>query len=554
MGQNLQLKAGSALFSNSHTFLFTMTPSFKWLVLSPLLIALAACGGGGGDDGNPAGGVTPSSTPTNWSAQAYVKASNADGGDFFGSSVAIDGDTMVVGAVAEDSSLRTVINGIGSSSSNSARDAGAVYVYVRNGGNWIQQAYLKAPNAEAGDAFGTSVAISGDTIVVGALLEDSSQTTITNGSTASADNTAGGSGAAYVFVRNTANGTWIQQAYLKAPNAKSGDEFGTGVAISGDTIVVGAFREGSSQTTITNGSTASADNAVYASGAAYVFVRSGSTWSQQAYLKAPNAEASDVFGISVDISGDTIVVGASFEASAQNTISNGTAASADNTARLSGAAYVFVRSGSSWSQQAYLKAANAQASDFFGDAVAISGDTIVVGASGEDSSQTTITQGSTASVDNSADGSGAAYVFVRSGLTWSQQAYLKAPNADVNDAFGRHVAVHGDTIVIGVNDEAGNQTSISNGSTASADNAASHAGAAYVFVRSGSSWSQQAYLKAPNAEADDNFGLAVAVHANTILVGAVGEASKQTSITNGGTASGDNSASFAGAAYVFARN
>jgi hypothetical protein len=484
MGQNLQLKAGSALFSNSHTFLFTMTPSFKWLVLSPLLIALAACGGGGGDDGNPAGGVTPSSTPTNWSAQAYVKASNADGGDFFGSSVAIDGDTMVVGAVAEDSSLRTVINGIGSSSSNSARDAGAVYVYVRNGGNWIQQAYLKAPNAEAGDAFGTSVAISGDTIVVGALLEDSSQTTITNGSTASADNTAGGSGAAYVFVRNTANGTWIQQAYLKAPNAKSGDEFGTGVAISGDTIVVGAFREGSSQTTITNGSTASADNAVYASGAAYVFVRSGSSWSQQAYLKA----------------------------------------------------------------------ANAQASDFFGDAVAISGDTIVVGASGEDSSQTTITQGSTASVDNSADGSGAAYVFVRSGLTWSQQAYLKAPNADVNDAFGRHVAVHGDTIVIGVNDEAGNQTSISNGSTASADNAASHAGAAYVFVRSGGSWSQQAYLKAPNSEANDNFGYAVAVHANTILVGAVGEASKQTSITNGGTASADNSAVDSGAAYVFVRN
>jgi hypothetical protein len=554
MGQNLQLKAGPALFSNPHTFLFTMTPSFKWLVLSPLLIALAACGGGGGDDGNPAGGVTPSSTPTNWSAQAYVKASNAEAGDYFGNSVAIDGDTMVVAAAAEDSGERTVINGIGSSSNNSALDAGAVYVYVRNGSNWIQQAYLKAPNAEAGDEFGTSVAISGDTIVVGALLEDSSQTTITNGSTASADNTAGSSGAAYVFLRNTANGTWGQQAYLKAPNPASSDRFGYCVAISNDTIVVGAYDEDSSQTTITNGSAASADNAARASGAAYVYLRSGSTWSQQAYLKAPNAGAGDLFGISVDISDDTIVVGASQESSAQTTISNGSTAGVDNTAVLSGAAYVFVRSGSSWSQQAYLKAANSQSNDFFGYAVAISGDTIAVGALGEDSSQTTITNGISASVDNSATGSGAAYVFVRSGLTWSQQAYLKAPNADVNDAFGSHVAVHGDTIVIGVNDEAGNQTSISNGSTASADNAASHAGAAYVFVRSGGSWSQQAYLKAPNSEANDNFGYAVAVHANTILVGAVGEASKQTSITNGGTASGDNSASFAGAAYVFARN
>ncbi|MCZ8240149.1 MAG: FG-GAP repeat protein [Leptospiraceae bacterium] len=190
------------------------------------------------------------------------------------------------------------------------------------------------------------------------------------------------------------NGNWSQQAYLKAPNAEANDQFGYSVSISGDTIVVGAIYEDSNQTTITNGATASSNNIAVDSGAAYVFVRSGSNWSHQAYLKAPNAEAGDVFGYSVSISGDTIVVGANFEASNQTTITNGATASSNNSADDSGAAYVFVRSGSNWSNQAYLKAPNAEASDYFGYS-AISGDTIVVGAIGEASNQTTITNGAT---------------------------------------------------------------------------------------------------------------------------------------------------------------
>jgi hypothetical protein len=135
----------------------------------------------------------------------------------------------------------------------------------------VQEAYLKAPNAGPGDAFGRSVAVSGDTVAVGAYAEDSNQTTITNGATASADNSAAESGAVYIFRRTGV--TWAHEAYLKAPNAQSGDLFGSSVAVSGDTVAVGANFEDSNQTTITNGATASADNSAIYAGAVYIFVR-----------------------------------------------------------------------------------------------------------------------------------------------------------------------------------------------------------------------------------------------------------------------------------------
>jgi hypothetical protein len=136
---------------------------------------------------------------------------------------------------------------------------------------WIQDAYLKAPNADADDNFGHSVAVSGDTVAVGAWGEDSNQTTITNGPTASADNSASNAGAVYVFRRTGV--TWAQESYLKAPNAGASDNFGYSVAVSGDTVAVGAYFEDSNQTTITNGATASADNSASSAGAVYIFVR-----------------------------------------------------------------------------------------------------------------------------------------------------------------------------------------------------------------------------------------------------------------------------------------
>ncbi len=481
-------------------------------------------------------------------SKAYIKASNAGEQDEL-TMVAISGDTIVAGTSKEESLQTTITNGSGASSDDTGSGVGAAYVFNRSDSIWSQQAYLKAPNAESSDAFGGSVAISAETIVVGAHMESSSQATITNGSSASSDNSASESGAGYVFVRNGSN--WSSQAYLKAPNAETGDRFGKVVAISGDTIVIGSQYEGSNQTTITNGSGASADNSAADSGAAYVFVRSGTTWSQQAYLKASNAEAGDRFGVNVAISGDTIVVGASEEDSAQTTITNGSGASVDNSTVESGAAYVFVRSGTTWSQQAYLKAPNAGSGDEFGSTIAISGDTIAVGAPYESSAQAIIT--TIASSDNSASESGAVYVFVRSGTTWSHQAYLKPSNIDAGDRFGAALSISDDTIVSGTPVEASNQVSITNGSGASSDNSATGAGAAYVFVRNGATWTQRAYLKAPNAEAMDYYGFC-AISGDTIAVSSMFESSNQTTITNGDTASSDNSLPESGAIYVITRD
>jgi hypothetical protein len=210
-------------------------------------------------------------------------------------------------------------------------NSGAAYVFVREGTNWIQQAYLKASNTGAGDNFGSSVAISGDTLVVGAELEGSKATGV-NGN--QSDNSATEAGAAYVFVRNWTN--WSQQVYLKASNTGSVDNFGgASVAIFGDTVVVGAPYEASNATGV-NGD--QSDNSAPGAGAAYVFVRSATNWSQQAYLKPSNTRAFGEFGLSLAISGDTVVVGADGD------FSNATGVNGDQSntnAPFSGAAYVF---------------------------------------------------------------------------------------------------------------------------------------------------------------------------------------------------------------------
>ncbi|HQW82304.1 MAG TPA: FG-GAP repeat protein, partial [Pseudomonadota bacterium] len=264
-----------------------------------------------------------------------------------------------------------------------------------------------------------------------------------------------------------------QQAYLKASNTGVVDSFGWSVAISGDTVVVGAQAEDSNSTTI-NGD--QSNNAAGEAGAAYVFVRTAGIWSQQAYLKASNTDADDRFGISVAISGDTIVVGATYEDSNSVVINAG---QGNNAAADAGAAYVFVRSGSIWSQQAYLKASNTDAVDRFGGSVAIFNNTVVVGAVNESSNSTTINGGQS---NNAANYAGAAYVFERSGSSWSQQAYLKASNTDINDFFGLSVAVAGNTIAVGTAYEDSNSTVI-NGDQS--NNSATNAGAVYVFERSG---------------------------------------------------------------------
>ncbi len=389
----------------------------------------------------------------------------------------------------------------------------------------VQQAYLKASNTEAGDAFGFSVAISGDTVVVGARNEASNATGI-NGN--HGNNATPKAGAAYVFVRGA--GGWSQQAYLKASNAEAGDEFGYAVAISGDTIIVGAPLE-DSKATGANGN--QGDNSTPDSGAAYVFVRNAGSWGQQAYLKSSNPDIADLFAWSVGISGDTAVVGAWLEASANGNQS-------DNSAAVSGAAYVFARTAGNWSQQSYLKASNTEAGDAFGWTVAISGETIIIGAPFEAGIPGNPN-------NNSASGSGAVYVFVRSAGVWNQQTYLKASNTEAGDAFGWSVGISDGTIIVGAPFESSDATTI-NGNQS--DNSASVAGAAYVFVGSAGLWSQQAYLKASNTDIADLFGWSVAISGERAVVGSQGESSDAVGI-NGNQY--NNTSIYSGAAYAFVR-
>jgi uncharacterized delta-60 repeat protein len=460
--------------------------------------------------------------------QAYLKPSNTTSNDQFGFSVAISGDTAVVGASGEDSNA-TGVNG--DEINNLASAAGAVYVFVRNNGAWTQQAYLKASNTDADDRFGSTVAISGDTLVIGAEGEDSNATTVNGDGT---NNLASDAGAVYVFVRN--NGVWTQQAYLKASNTGAGDAFGTSVALSADTVMIGAQGEDSNATTVNgNGS----DNSTSDAGAAYVFVRNNGVWTQQAYLKAANSGVQDLFGKAVAVSGETALIGASGENSNATGV-NGDGA--NNTLQFAGAAYIFVRNNGVWTQQAYLKASNTDAFDSFGAALALSGDTAIVAAFREDSNATGVNGDQT---NNVASNAGAAYVFVRNNGAWTQQAYLKASNAEAEDYFGTAIAVSGDSAVIAASDESSNAVGIGG---SGANNNWPDSGAAYVFTRSGTTWTQSSYLKASNTGFLDRFGSSVAMSGSTIIVGAPFEDSSATGV-NGNQA--DDSASGVGAAYVF---
>jgi hypothetical protein len=358
---------------------------------------------------------------TTWSQQQKLKVSDSPDSFAGGLSVAIIGETIVVGASDND------------------LGAGAAFTFVRSGTTWSQQQKLVATDGAEDDKFGYSVAISADTVVVGAVAD-------TIGVRKS-------QGSAYVFGQG---GT--EQARVIASDGAASDAFGRGVAISGDTVVVGADGDDIGANTD--------------QGSAYVFVRSGATWSQQQKLVATDGVTRDNFGFSVAISGETIVVGAYQD---------------------KGAAYVFIRSGIIWSQQQKLVPTDGAAGDNFGYSVAISGDTIVVGALG---------------IEVGADvPRGSAYVFVRSGTKWTQQAKLTAFNGDGVAGIGNSVSINGDTLVIGhPYDYFGGNAS---------------QGSAYVFVRSGTVWTQQARLTASDGAAGDDFGYSVAISGETIVVGAL---------------------------------
>lgn len=345
---------------------------------------------------------------------------------------------------------------VGSYSESQQR--GRVRVLVRSGTTWNQQAVLTAGDSQIGDLFGWSVDLSGDVAVVGAI------------------GTAGGDpGAAYVFTRTGT--TWTQQAILTAADGAPADEFGDSVAVSGDTVVVGAAYH---------------DGAANNAGAAYVFTRSGAAWSQQAKLVAPSGAVDDLFGYSVGLDADTAVVGAF--ARDVGTVEN------------AGAAFVFTRTAGTWTLQQQLVALDPSDWDLLGYSVDISGDTIAAGAYLDD------TKG---------DAAGSAHVFIRSAGVWTRQAELVALDGSPADFFGWSVAVDGDLAVVGaMNDDA----------------AALYGGSAYTFTRTGTTWLAPAKLVGSDTASEDSFGYSVAIDGRTAAVGAPGA---------------DRAAAGSGSVYVF---
>ncbi|MBR9814373.1 hypothetical protein GYB61_11025, partial [bacterium] len=382
-----------------------------------------------------------------WSQQQKLTASDGAADDRFGSPVALSGDTALIGAPFDD---------------DAGNNSGSAYVFTRSGAVWSQQTNLTANDGAAGDRFGTSVALSADTALIGASLDDEP---------------GSGSGSVYVFTRS---GTvWSQQQKLTANDGAASDQFGTSVALLGDTALIGAPFD---------------DDSGPSSGSAYVFTRSGVVWSQQQKLTANDGVASDEFGTSVALSGDTALIGAIDD---------------DDAGSDSGSAYVFTRSDAVWSQQQKLTASDGAADDQFGFSVALSGDTALIGAFGD---------------DDAGSNSGSAYVFTLSGAVWSPQAKLTASDGTTFDQFGFSVALSGDTALIGAFGD---------------DDAGSSSGSAYVFTRSGAVWSQQQKLTAIDGAGADQFGTVVALSGDTALIGAFAD---------------DDAGSFSGSAYVFTRS
>ncbi|HWN71627.1 MAG TPA: cadherin-like beta sandwich domain-containing protein, partial [Haliangium sp.] len=306
---------------------------------------------------------------------------------------------------------------------------------------------------------------------------------------------AGGAERAYQL--NLRRGAAVaQHAYAKASNTGPGDELGFSLALSGDTLAVGAPYEDSPSQGVGGDEGDGAGD----SGAVYVFRRDGNVWKQEAYLKASNAGVGDDFGYSVELAGDLLVVGAPYEDGA----ALGVNGPSDEGASDSGAAYVFRRAGDTWQQEAYLKASNTGAGDNLGWSVTVDGDTVAVGARAEDSSSRGVDG---AQADDGVSDAGAVYVFRHGGNTWVQEAYVKASNTGREDNFGRNLTLHGDTLAVSARFE----DSSSRGVNGEQENdEAVNSGAVYVFRRVGASWGQEAYLKASNTGFEDDFGLSLA--------------------------------------------
>jgi hypothetical protein len=412
----------------------------------------------------------------------------------------------------------------------SSYSAGAVRIYTASNDGWTQQALVKASNTGLNDQFGSAVAISGDgnTLAVSAPFEDSGSTGINGDGT---DNSISQSGAVYLFTRN--GDAWSQAAYVKASNtgdSEDGDTFGYSISLSddGSTLAVGATSEDSASALIDGDQS---DDSAMASGAVYVFVRSGEDWTQQAYIKTSNNTAGVLFGYSValDDDGNTLVASAYDEEGGR------------------GAVYLFTLSEGGWSEEVRLQASNIEGQDSMGVWLNISDDgkTVAVGSPDEDSFLTGVAPADQAANDQVTNTSaGAVYIFARNEGTWRQQAFIKASNTGLEDWFGFRLALSGDGDTLAAaapNEDGGGQGTGGNQN----DDSASEAGAVYIYRRSGVTWNNEAYIKGSNTGQFDEFGSAVALSREgaAMVVGARFE--------DGEAGDGPGEITDSGAVYVF---
>jgi hypothetical protein len=417
-------------------------------------------------------------TAQNWEQLTKAITSDRATNDNFGFSVAINGDYAIVGAPFEDENGNMTVD-----------KAGAAYIFKWTGTTWVQEAKIVASDRSPDDWFGTSVSISGDYVVVGAYLKDDNATTMNTG-------------AAYIFKRT---GTaWNQEAKIVATNGAEEDRFGYSVAISGDYALVGAYNESED---------AAEDNTQISSGSAYIFKRTGTVWAQETKIVASDRDTYDQFGWSVALSGDYAIVGAPFEG--------------DNPSLASaGAAYVFKRSGTTWTQETKVVASDRAENDEFGTSVAISGDYAIVGAAYEDEDATDM---------NTQADAGSAYIFKRAGTAWAQEAKIVAFDRAEGDNFGTSVSISNDYAIVGayVEDE-----------DAASTNPLPDAGSAYIFKRTGTTWYQEAKIVASDRAESDFFGVSVAISGSNAVVGAFYEDED---------AADANTLTEAGSAYFFKR-
>ncbi len=362
---------------------------------------------------------------------------------FFGVSASLSGDTAVAGAMGAQ------VGGVAS---------GAALVYVRDGTSWIRQATLSDASAAANAYFGHTVAIDGDTVAVGA---PGGPTTF-------------GPGSVYVYVRS--NGLWSLQQHILATDGSNLDQFGYSVALSGDTLLVGAPSD--------------SPGTPYGQGSAYVYTRTAGVWSQQAKFTETTPAVAHYFGSQVALHGDTAMVGAS----------------AANAYR--GAVEVFVRNDGTWSRQTRLVAADGEAGDQFGGAIAVHGDTAAIGAFLDD-------------IDGQ-QWKGSTHVFARNNGVWALQQQLLLDDSGSTPQFGLGVAIDEDDLLVGARVETVSLT---------------FQGAAVHYRRDGATWVRQQKLVAGDAQSDAAFGHALALSGTNVMVGAyTTEPAGMPNTTNAGAA------------------